>query len=237
MNIEAAFKEFLIDKQHILNTEQQEDYKDYEEVIDLFTQFLNSYAYLGLDTEDAELFDNLYNTAGKEFCDIFDPEYIGTYDVEEFLGDYMLREVLTEVDFLKTSVKIISELIDWLHSKSIMDEEDYNEAVNILNELKYDVPKAREFAILFMEYIKSHPINKYTEELSGDFTIDEIEPGILWLSEDLVLGQAVGPVVVSQEITTKAKEGWTICATVGKTGKTWKPLGVGYVYLNPTSEC
>jgi hypothetical protein len=175
MNIETAFKEFLIEKQQILNTEQQ---KDYEEVIDLFTQFLNSYAYLGLDTEDAKLFDNLYNTADKEFCDIFDPDYIGTYDVEEFLGDYMLREVLTDVDFLKTSVKIISELIDWLHLKNIMDDEDYNESVNILYELKYDVPTARELAILLIEYIKSHPVNKYTEELSGDFLIDEIEPGI-----------------------------------------------------------
>jgi hypothetical protein len=233
MNIETAFKEFLIEKQQILNTEQQ---KDYEEVIDLFTQFLNSCAYLGLDTEDAKLFDNLYNTADKEFCDIFGPDYIGTYDVEEFLGDYMLREVLTDVDFLKTSVKIISELIDWLHLKNIMNDEDYNESVNILYELKYDVPTARELAILLIEYIKSHPVNKYTEELSGDFLIDEIEPGIFWLSEDLVLGQALGPVIVSQEITEKAKVGWTICATVGKTDKVWKPIGVAYVYLNPTSE-
>jgi hypothetical protein len=52
MNIEAAFKEFLIEKQQILNTEQQ---KDYTEVIDLFIQFINSFSYLGLDTEEADL--------------------------------------------------------------------------------------------------------------------------------------------------------------------------------------
>ena len=233
MNIEAAFKEFLIEKQQILNTEQQ---KDYTEVIDLFIQFINSFAYLGLDTEEAELFDKLYKADEKEYCDIFGPEFIGTYEVEAFLGEYMLREVLTDVDFLKTSVKVISELVDWLHSKSIMSDEEYIEEVNILNELKYDVPNARELAILLIEYIKSHPVTKYTEELSGDFLIDRIEPGMFCLSEEYVLGQAIGPVIVSQEITTKAKVGWTICATVVKTGKAWKPLGVGYVYLNLTSE-
>ena len=236
MNIDTVFKEFLIEKQQILNTEQQENYKDYEEVIDLFTQFLNSYAYLALDTEEAELFDKLYIIDEREYCDIFGPEFIGTYEVEAFLGEYMLRKVLTDADFLKTSVKVISELVDWLHSKSIISDEEYIEEVNILNELKYDVPNARELAILLIEYIKSHPVTKYTEELSGDFLIDKIEPGMFCLSEEFVLGQAVGPVIVSQEITTKAKVGWTICATVGKTGKAWKPLGVGYVYLNPSRE-
>ena len=40
------------------------------EVIDLFVQFLNNYAYLNLGIEDAEFFDNLYNNADKEYCDI-----------------------------------------------------------------------------------------------------------------------------------------------------------------------
>ncbi len=89
----------------------------------------------------------------------------------------MLREVLTYVDFLKASVKVISELVNWLHANGYMDDEDYDEAVKILSELKSDVPGARELAILILEYIKSHPVNKYTEELSGEFLIDEIEPG------------------------------------------------------------
>jgi len=234
--IETVLKEFLVEQRQLLETENQEDYRDYEGIIDLFVQFLNSYAYLNLGIEDAELFDDLYNNADKEYCDIFGPEYIGDSEVEEFLINYMLREVLTDMDFLKASVKVISELVNWLHANGYMDDEEYNEAVKILSELKSDVPGARELAILLLEYIKSRPVNKYTEELSGEFLIDEIEPGKLRLSEDLILGQVVGPVIVSQEISSKAKVGWTVYLTVGKTGNTWKPLAVGSAYPSLTSE-
>ena len=84
-------------------------------------------------------------------------------------------------------------------------------------------------SLLLIEYIGSHPVKKYTEELSGEFQIDEIEPGKLWLSEDFILGQTVGPVIVSEKISSKAKVGWTVYI-VGKTGKTWKLLAVGSVY-------
>jgi len=159
-NIEAVFNEFLIEQRQLLDIEKQEDYRDYEEVIDLFVQFLNNYAYLNLGIEDAEFFDNLYNNADKEYCDIFGSEYIGDSEVEEFLSNYMLREVLTDVDFLKASVKVISELVNWLHANGYMDDGDYNETVKILSELKSDVLKAKELAILFLEYIESHPVNK-----------------------------------------------------------------------------
>ncbi|WP_440955118.1 hypothetical protein ACSAZK_16545 [Methanosarcina sp. Mfa9] len=44
------------------------------------------------------------------------------------------------------------------------------------------------------------------------------------------MGQTINPVIVSREISSKAKVGWTVYLAVGKTGKTWKPLLVGNVY-------
>jgi hypothetical protein len=41
-NIEAVFNEFLIEQRQLLDIEKQEDYRDYEEVIDLFVQFSTS---------------------------------------------------------------------------------------------------------------------------------------------------------------------------------------------------
>ena len=228
--IEAVLKEFLIEQRQLLNPETSEDYEDHEEVVNLFVQFLNSYAYLNLGKEDAELFDDLYNKEDKEYCEIFGPEYIGDSEVEEFLSNYMIREVLADVDFLKASVQVTCKLVKWLHANGYMDVEDYEETEKIVRELKSDLPGAKELALLLIEYIESHPVQKYTEELSGEFQIDEIEPGKLWLSEDLILGQAVGPVIVSEEISSKAKVGWTVYLVVGKTGKTWKPLAVGSVY-------
>jgi hypothetical protein len=226
----TVLKEFLDEQRQLLNQEKSENYEDYEEVVNLFVQFLNSYAYLNLSEEDAELFDKLYNNEDKEYCEIFGPEYIGDTDVEEFLGNYMIKEVLADIDFLIINVQITCKLLKWLHSNNYMDDEDYEEAEKIVRELKSDLPGAKEFSLLLNEYIKSHPVKKYTEEISSEFQIDEIEPGKLWLSEDLLLGQVVGPVIVSEEVSSKAKVGWTVYLIVGKTGETWKPLSLGSVY-------
>ena len=217
--IETVFKEFLDEQRQRL---KPRTYRDYEDVVNLFVQYLNSNAYLRLGKEDAERFDVLYNKEGKEYCEIFGPEYIGDSEVEEFLSYYMIRKVSAGVDFMKASVRVTNKLVKWLHANGYMDDEDYEETEENVRELKSDVPEAKELAFLLTEYIESHPVKKYTEELSGYFRIDKIEPGKLWISEDLLLGQAVGPVIVSEEISSKAKVGWTVYLSVGKTGKTWK---------------
>lgn len=225
--IEAVFKEFLDEQRQRL---KPGTYGDYEEVVNLFVQYLNSYAYLQLGKEDSERFDALYKEEVKEYCDIFGPEYIEYSDIEEFLSYYLIRNVFSGMDILKTSVRVIHKLAKWLHVKGYMKEEEYEEFKENIQELKSDVPGAKELALLLFEYVEFHPVKKYTEELSGYFHIDEIEPGKIWLSEDLILGQAVGPVIVSEEISSKAKVGWTVYLTVGKTGKTWKPLMAGAAY-------
>jgi len=133
-------------------------------------------------------------------------------------------------DFLKASARVTNKLVKWMHAKGYMNEEEHEEFKENIQELKSDVPGAKELALLLFEYVESHPVKKFTEKLSGYFRIDEIEPGKLWLSEDLILGQAIGPVIVSEEISSKVRVGWTVYLTVGKTGKTWKPLVAGAVY-------
>lgn len=99
--IEEVLKDFLNEQCPLLNqetSEDSEDSEDYEEVVNLFVQFLNSYAYLNLCEEDTELFDARYNKEDKEYCEIFGPEYIGDSEVEEFLSNYMIREVFADVD-------------------------------------------------------------------------------------------------------------------------------------------
>ena len=81
--IDAVFKEFLDEQRQRL---KQRTYGDYEDVVNLFVQYLNSYAYLRLGIEDSERFDALYKEGVKEYCDIFGHEYIGDSEVEEFLS-------------------------------------------------------------------------------------------------------------------------------------------------------
>lgn len=231
--IETVLKEFL-DEQH--QRLKPRTYRDYEDVVNIFMHYLNSYAYLRLGKDDAELFDTLYKKEGKEYCEIFGPEYIGDFEVEDFLSDYVIRKVSAGVDFMKTIVRVINKLVKWLHANGYMEDEDYEETEENIHQLKSEVPEAKGFAFLLTEYIESHPVKKYTEELSGYFRIDEIKPGKLWISEDLISGQAVGPVIVSEEISSKAKVGWTVYLTVGNTGKTWKLLGAGSVNPRYTDE-
>lgn len=231
--IETVLKEFLDEQRQRL---KPRTYRDYEDVMNLFMEYLNSYAYLRLGTEDAERFDTLYKKEGKEYYEIFGPEYIGDFEVEDFLSDYIIRKVSAGVDFMKASVRVTKKLVKWLHAKGYMDDEVYEEIEENVPELRFGVPEAKELAFLLTQYIESHPVKKYTEELSGYFQIDEIKLGKLWISEDLILGQAVGPVIVSEEISSIAKVGWTVYLTVGKTGKTWKLLGAGSVKPRYTDE-
>jgi hypothetical protein len=225
--IETVLKELLDEQRQRL---KPRTYRDYEDVVNIFMHYLNSYAYLRLGKDDAERFDTLYNKEGKEYCEIFGLEHIRDFEVEDFLSDYVIRKVSAGVDFMKTTVRVTNKLVKWLHANGYMEDEDYEETEENVRELKSEVPEAKEFSFLLTEYIESHPVNKYTEELSGYFRIDEIKPGKLWISEDLISGQAVGPVIVSEEISSKAKVGWTIYLTIGKTGKTWKLLGAGSVH-------
>jgi hypothetical protein len=141
--------------------------------------YLNSYAYLRLGKDDAERFDTLYNIEGKEYCEIFSPEHIGDFEVEDFLSDYVVRKVSSGVDFMKTAVRVTNKLVKWLHANGYMEDEDYEETEENVRELKSEVPEAKEFSFLLTEYVESHPVNKYTEKLSGYFRIDEIKPGTL----------------------------------------------------------
>lgn len=227
ITIEAVFKEFLEEQRQRL---KPRTYRDYEDSVNLFVQYLNSYVYLNLSPEDAERFNDLYNNEGKEYCEIFGPEYIGARELRDFLGDYMIRKVPAGKDFLKVVGRVMRKLTRWLHEKGYMEPDEYEEAEEDVNELKSEIPRARELSLLLVEYVESHPVKKYSEELEGYFQIDEIKPGKLWLSENFTLGQAVGPVIIPREITEKTEVGWTIYLKLGKTGRTWKPLLVGNVY-------
>ena len=79
-------------------------------------------------------------------------------------------------------------------------------------------------------------MNFEMDRLSGYFEIEKIEPGKLWLFEYYTLGQTIGPVIVSREISSKAKVGWTVYLAVGKTGETWQPLLAGLAYPRFSGE-
>ena len=137
--IETVLKEFLDEQRQLLNQEKSEDYEDYEEVVNLFVQFLNSYAYLNLGEEDAELFDELFNNEDKEYCEIFGTEYIRAIGMWSFFGDFITRKGPCSKTFMKTVGRVMPELINWLHEKGHMGDEEYNKINAIIKEFKDDI--------------------------------------------------------------------------------------------------
>lgn len=231
--IESVFKEFLDEQRQCLDPDT---YSDYADVIDFFVRFLNRSAHLYLSQRDADRFKALRNEENKKYCEVFSLLYIEDPEVEGFLSYYMIWNVHLGMDFLQTSVQVIHDLVKWMHRNGYMNDEIYEETEKDVQELKVDVPAAKELALLLFEYIESQPLQRYTKRLSGYFEIEKIETGRLWLYEYYTLGQTIGPVIVSEEISSKAKADWTVYLAVGKTGKTWKPLMVGAAYPRFSGE-
>ena len=78
--------------------------------------------------------------------------------------------------------------------------------------------------------MQGHPVKtRYTSEIDSSFNIVKIEPGKLWLEDYLESGETIGPVLVSEEISSMCKVGWTVSLWVVKTGRGWRILETGYV--------
>jgi hypothetical protein len=83
---------------------------------------------------------------------------------------------------------------------------------------------------LIYDYVAKHPVEtNYTSDFDAYFEIVKIEPGKLWLEDYLESGKEVGPVIVSEEISSKCKFGWPVSLCIAKTGKVWRILESGYV--------
>jgi len=87
-----------------------------------------------------------------------------------------------------------------------------------------------ELSDLIYEYAQYAPPVDFTDTVDGYFTVTKIQPGKLWLEDYLGQGEKIGPVSVSDEISSLCKEGWTISLTLGKTKKGWQILESGNVY-------
>jgi len=225
--IKQVFKEFLEEQQVRL---KPRTYGGYEDAIYLFEQCLNSYAYQYLDDKDSKLFDKLYNEKNKEFCELFGPDKIGSSEIGEFLDYFMIRKVMGSEELMKTVGRVMRKFVKWMNEKGYMNEGEYDNSAEIVDELKDELPKVVELSSLIYEYIEDNPPEEFSESVDGYFRVIKIEPRKLWLDDYIGCGGTLGPVSVSTEISSMCKEGWVIYLELGKTSKGWQMLVSGSVY-------
>lgn len=225
-SIREILEEFLAEQQARLSSKT---YSGYEEAIYYFEEYLNGWAHKYLNEKDKIRLNEFYEEEGKQYCEVFGPEYIRALEIKDFLGHFMIRNVVVSKTFLETVGKVIHKLVKWMHEKTYMSYDDY-EAMNLLvKRLKVDMPVAEEVSDLLCLYALSHPVKNYSETLDDFFIITGIKPGKLWF-ESYLDGRNIGPVPVSEKISSMCKVGWTICLLLAKTGNTWRILESGNMY-------
>lgn len=97
--IGEVFQEFLAEQRARLSPKI---YLGYEKTIFYFKKYLNSQASAYLNEEDEGLLAKLYEKEDKEYCEVFGPAYIGSSEMQGFLGHFMIRSVVASKTFLKT---------------------------------------------------------------------------------------------------------------------------------------
>lgn len=225
--IEKVLVEFLREQQIQLKSKT---YRGYKDAIELFKDYLNGYAYQELKEKDSELFDKLFNEENKEFCQIFGYDKISSCQIGEFLGDFMIRKVIVSKELMRTVNRVMRKFIKWIRKKGYVDEEEYDMAAQAVDGLKNDLPKVAELSDLIYEYTEYAPPIDFTKTVEGHFPVTKIQPGKLWLRNYLEQEGKIGPVFVSDEISSLCKVGWMISLKLGKTRRGWEILESGNVY-------
>ena len=221
--IEQVFDEFLKEQQTRL---KPRTYEGYQDTIYFFGQCLNGFACQFMGEKDGKL----YNGHNKQFCAVFGPDKIGPYEVAKFLNDFMIRKVVCSKELMKTVGRVMRKFVKWMNEKGYMDEEKYKDTSGIVDKLKDGLPNANELCRLIYDYIEDNPHVGFIESEDGYFRVTRIEPCKLWLEYNGEDRGTMGPVFVSNEISSLCKEGWVINLKIGRTGKGWKMLESGYVY-------
>ena len=224
--IKDVFEEFLAEQKARMSPKT---YSGYEEAIYYFEKYLNGWAHKYLSDKDKIRLNEFNEGEGKKYCEVFDPEYIRALEIKDFLGYFVIRNVLASKTSLETLGRVMHKLVKWMHENDYMGDENY-EVINLLvKRLKVEMPVAEEVSDLLCLYALTHPVEDYSETLDDFFIITEIKPGQLWF-ESFQDGRNIGPVSVPEKISSMCKAGWTICLLLAKTGDMWRILESGNMY-------
>ena len=224
--IEMVFNEFLDDQQKRLKSGTM---RKYENVIGLFEDCLNGYAYQGLSKKENALFDRLYNAEGdnkREFCQIFGPEKI-PQNVDEFLDYFMVRKVFCGKELKQAAGTVMKKLARWLRDKGYISPDEADDVAVRGAVAARELPAAEELSQRLAEYA-DQAAPRCQESIEGYFTIEAVEPGRLRLMD--LSGVKDITVPVPRSLSKLCQTGWSISGTVGKTSRGWHILEVWNVY-------
>lgn len=226
LTIETVLNQFV---EQFPGSEKAQD--DCENTIELFTQYLDNYAYDSLSREEEKLFEYYYNLDGdkhKSFCQLFGPEKIAE-NTREFVSYFLVKKVMGSPTFLGKAVGIIQKLVQWLHAKSYVGADTFEQIMPDISNAKKNLPRAEKAAgLLWSEATDGTIFNTERVDESGYMDVTRLEDGKLWLRP--IGGKEIGPVPVPVKVTDLLEVGWEVNCGLKKSGKSWKIVEVGCIY-------
>ncbi len=240
--ISDIFSKFLKYKK---NDVKKATYDKYDFIIFLFEDSLNNYSHIYLDEDEQAIFERKYDQENKEFCEIFGIDKISNTDIEQFMEYFLIRKVIGDKETIKYSGTVLRQLLKWLKNNSYIDNNYYDEFISIVNRLKGELSNALDVADILSEKVMDGKMNsdifhfgmdngnrdaEYEETKEAIFSITEIKKGKLWLIDYSDPSEIFGPVIVPEEVSAMAKEGWKLYLVIGKKNNKWHILESGNVY-------
>jgi hypothetical protein len=225
-NIEEVFNAFLKSQRKRL---KPRTYRRYKDVVGLFRHYLNAYGHQELTgSAEVALYERLYLRKNFEFCSIFGPGKILS-GLSTFLNYFMIRKVMASEALLRASGTVTKKLVKWLYEREYISKEEATAAMALASQATRELPAAERLARLLYDYTQGHVPRYWTTELDDYFVVEDVQPGVLYLS-GLTTEMGTVEVKVPQEITDHCKEGWHINLLLVETRNGWRILETGNVY-------
>jgi hypothetical protein len=233
--IEQVLEEFLTEQIIKLKPKTASEYRN---VIQLFKDCMNGYAYQSLAKADAAFFHKHYNAEGKEhreFCQLFGPDKI-IGELGGFLGYFITRKVMAGGDFKRLAGTVTKKLSKWLAEKGYITVKDATSGKEKGTAAAKDLPKAEKVGDILNRSAENVVFNPDALDDADyhdfdHYTIEKIEPGKLWLEVYDETGKnTVGPIAVPKEATALLQEGWDISCAIARIRGKWKIVEFANVY-------
>ena len=226
-NLKKILDDFLSDQNERLS---KRTYNDYSNVIGLFEDYLNSYAYMFLPEEEQQEFEEKAIFGENSYCKMYSIDKVGSMEVDEFLTDFLIRKVMAEKYLMKKTATVMRRFSKWLKNNDYISQEKFDIIYSTINEKKDDLPKAAELSDLIYDESIKNEFNKYNSYEEGNYVIDKIKPGKLWVKDYMEGGDEIGPVVVPKKITDLAAKDFFVYLELGKKGNKYYIVNSGNVY-------
>jgi len=154
VTIDEAFEAFLSEQQKRVSPKTL---RNYEDVVHLLRDSLNSYAYDSLGKSEQKRWRTAFDAGDEEaYCHLFGPEKI-VDQLGEFLGWFMVRKVMAGEELLRASGTVTKKLAAWLHEQGHITDEQREAAAGRGAEAARNLPGADRLGSLLHDEMQKTP--------------------------------------------------------------------------------